>query len=110
MKFVRRSDKLNVMLQRKSLKGKGISISDDLTVKNVSLINETRNHERIEAAWSWDGKVYAKGTNGYKLKLFPGIKIDDELDKAEAQANERANVQANARSNARTIDNAGGVD
>ena len=110
VKFVRRSDKLNVMLQRKSLKGKGISISDDLTVKNVSLINETRNHERIEATWSWDGKVYAKGTNGHKLKLFPGIKIDDELDKAEAQANERANVQANARSNARTIDNAGGVD
>ena len=110
VKFVRRSDKLDVMLRRKSLKGKGISISDDLTVKNVKLINEVRDHERIEAAWSWDGKVYAKGKNGHKLKLYPGIQVDNELDRVEAQANARANEQDNNRSNVRSSANASGVD
>lgn len=110
VKFVRRSDKLDVMLRRKSLKGKGISISDDLTVKNVKLINEVRDHERIEAAWSWDGKVYAKGKNGHKLKLYPGIQVDNELDRVEAQTNARANEQDNNRSNVRSSANASGVD
>ena len=88
VKFVRRSDELDVMLRRKSMKGKGVSISNDLTIRNVNLINEVREHERIEAAWSWDGKVYAKGTNGHKFKLYPCIKVDVELDKADAKANE----------------------
>ena len=99
LKFVRRSDKLDVMLRRKSLKGRGISISDDLTVKNVNLINEVRDHERIEAAWSWDGKEYAKSKNGHKLKLYPGIKVDNELDKIEAQVGARASIQDSPRAN-----------
>lgn len=81
VKFVRRSDKMEVMLRRKQLKGSGISISDDLTVKNVKLIKVTRENERIEAAWSWDGKVYAKGVNGHKFLLYPGFDVDAELDK-----------------------------
>ena len=98
------------MLRCKSLKGRGISISDDLTVKNVNLINEVRDNERIEAAWSWDGKVYAKSKNGHKLKLYPGIKGDDELDKIEAQAIARANTQGSPRSNGQTSANASGID
>ena len=48
VKFVRRSDKLEVMLRRKQLKGTGISISDDLTARNVRLIKESRDHERLD--------------------------------------------------------------
>ena len=29
----------------------------------------------------WDGKAYARGINGHKLLLHPGINIDAELDK-----------------------------
>ncbi|MEW8546875.1 MAG: hypothetical protein AB2693_25450 [Candidatus Thiodiazotropha sp.] len=81
VKFMRRSDKMEIMLRRKHLKGSGISISDDLTIKNVRLIKQARTNERIEAAWSWDGKVYARGINGHRLLLHPGINIDAELDK-----------------------------
>lgn len=81
VKFIRRSDKMDIMLRRKLLKGSGISISDDLTARNVRLIKHARTNERIEAAWSWDGKVYARGINGHKLLLHPGINIDAELDK-----------------------------
>ena len=81
VKFVRRSDKLAVMLRRKMLKGSKVSISDDLTSRNVNLIKEVRYHNRIEAVWSWDGKVYAKGVNGHKFLLRPNTDIDVELEK-----------------------------
>lgn len=70
------------MLRRKQLQGTGISISDDLTTRNVRLIKEVRDQERIEAVWSWDGKVFAKGVNGHKFLLRPNTNIDSELDKA----------------------------
>ena len=47
VKFIRRPDK-----SRKLSKGSGISISDDLTARNVRLIKHARTNERIEAAWS----------------------------------------------------------
>ena len=81
VKFLRRSDKRAVMLRRKLLKGSKISISDDLTSRNVNLIKEARDHNRIEAVWSWDGKVYAKGVNGHKFLLRPNTDIDIELEK-----------------------------
>lgn len=81
VKFVRRSDKLKVMLRRKGLKGSGVSISDDLTTRNVNLIKEVREYERIEAVWSWDGKVYAKGVNGHKFLLRPNTDVEIELEK-----------------------------
>ena len=82
VKFVRRSDKLEVMLRRKKLKGTGISVSDDLTTRNVRLIKEARDNERLEAVWSWDGKVYAKGANGHNILLRQNTNIDTELDKS----------------------------
>ena len=97
VKFLRRSDKRAVMLRRKLLKGSKVSISDDLTSRNVNLIKEARDHNltsrnvnlikeardhnRIEAVWSWDGKVYAKGVNGHKFLLRPNTDIDIELEK-----------------------------
>ena len=80
-KFLRRSDKRAVMLRRKLLKGSKVSISDDLTSRNVYLIKEARDHNRIEAVWSWDGKVHAKGVNGHKFLLRPNTDIDIELEK-----------------------------
>ena len=80
-KFLRRSDKRAVMLRRKLLKGSKVSISDILTSRNVNLIKEARDHNRIEALWSWDGKVYAKGVNGHKFLLLPNTDIDIELEK-----------------------------
>lgn len=80
VKFVRRSDKLEVMLRRKQLKGTGVSISDDLTTRNVRLIKEARDNERLESVWSWDGKVYAKGLNGHKFLLRPDTDVDSELN------------------------------
>ena len=69
------------MLRRKVLKGSKVSISYDLTSRNVNLIKEARDHNRIDAVWSWDGKVYVKGVNGHKFLLRPTTNIDIELEK-----------------------------
>ena len=70
VKFLQRSDKLAVMLNRKMLKGSGVSISDDLTSRNVKCINEVRENPRIESAWAWESKLYAKGINGHKFCIY----------------------------------------
>ena len=80
VKFLRRSDKLAVMLNRKIMKGSGVSISDDLASRNVKCINEVRENPRIESAWAWESKLYAKGKNGHKFRIYRGIDIDNELD------------------------------
>ena len=51
---------LAVMLNRQLLKGSGVSISDDPTSRNVKCINEVRKNVRIESAWAWGSKLYAK--------------------------------------------------
>ena len=61
VRFLRRSDKRAVMLRRKLLKGSKVSISDDLTSRNVNLNKEARDHNRIEAVWSWEVKSTQKG-------------------------------------------------
>ena len=68
------------MLNRNRLKGSGVSISGDLTSRNVKYINEVREKPRIESAWAWESKLYAKGINGHKFRIYPGIDIDNELD------------------------------
>ena len=73
-----KSDKLAVMLRSKMLKGSKVSISDDLTSRNVNLTKEVRDHNCNEAVWSWDGKVYAKGVNGHKFLLLPNTDIELE--------------------------------
>ena len=73
-----KSDKLAVMLRSKMLKGSKVSISDDLTSKNVNITKEVRDHNCNEAVWSCDGKVYAKGVNGHKFLLLPNTDIELE--------------------------------
>ena len=63
-------------------KGTAISVSDDLTTRNVRFIKEARDNERLKPMWSWDGIVYAKVVNGHTILLRPNTNIDTELDKA----------------------------
>ena len=51
---------LAVMLNRKLLKGSGISISDDPTSRYVKCINKVHENLRIESTWAWGSELYAK--------------------------------------------------
>jgi hypothetical protein len=60
VRFHARDLRDSVIKSRKQLKGSGISITEDLTVKNVLLLKRLQRCAHFQAAWSWEGKIYAK--------------------------------------------------
>ena len=80
VRFHRRDIKYSVMKARKMLRGSGISISEDLTKTNLNLVKESKQHPRIEDAWGWNGKVFAKGLNGKTFVIRLNESIDDLLE------------------------------
>ena len=68
VKFLRNSDKDRVIMARKGLKGRTVSIHDDLTLKNKQLLNRVRNDERVETSWSFKGCVWCLLKTGENLK------------------------------------------
>ena len=75
------SDRLEVLRARKKLKGSGVSIQEDLTKMNVKLIENLKKYDRIQDAWSWNGKVFARGRNGAgPFVVKPNTNVDTILD------------------------------
>ena len=60
VRFTRRSMRNNILLRRKELKGKSISISEQLTSDRAKLLKKASDlvtSKRLQGAWSHDGKV-----------------------------------------------------
>jgi FtsZ-binding cell division protein ZapB len=73
VRFRDRFTKENVMRARRKLKGKGITISDDITKENLKLMNRARNSGVFESVWFFNGKVRATKNSDAKrvvLELF----------------------------------------
>ena len=47
------------MRNKKKLKGTGISIQEDLTLPNLILLQKTSKCDKVNAAWSADGRIFA---------------------------------------------------
>lgn len=79
IKFKSYRKRQEFLSKRRKLKGKKMSIVEDLTAMNQRLLNETRTHAKVENAWSKDGRIYAllKGKNN-QTKL---IHNTDDLKK-----------------------------
>ena len=76
VKFLRKSTKHRVISNRYKLKGKGLVIVEDLTMRNLQLLNRAQNHDRIKSAWTSNGKIFALGNNGIKVHLDLFCDID----------------------------------
>lgn len=64
-----------VIRARRQLKGGRISIAEDLTSKNVKLLNRLKSSQDFDSAWSWNGKIFAKhkgGHRGHRFDIFDG--------------------------------------
>lgn len=64
IRFSKRFKKEQVIWKRKKLKGKGVSVGDDITKKNIGLINRAERSGNFESVWYFNGKVRAKKKNG----------------------------------------------
>lgn len=63
---------------RTSLKGTRIAIYEDLTPRNFDLLHEAKSCEKVQAAWSSDGRVFVLSSkrNGNTTKQMIQSKSD----------------------------------
>ena len=96
VKFARPDIKNNVIYARKKLKGRTISIQEDLSVANKQLLNRVKNDERVQNAWSFKGEIWCLLHSGQKLK----VKLHQSLDDAITQKyGEQSTTALNRNSN-----------
>lgn len=68
-----------IMLNKKNLKGRGVSVGEDLTAKNAKLSTEAFKHSATLASWTMNGQVFAKLKNGRTIRLKVGTDVDKVL-------------------------------
>lgn len=60
VKLANENIKLRVLKERYKLKGKRVVITEDLTRMNIQLLNRLKNDDRMDAVWSYKGRVWGK--------------------------------------------------
>ena len=63
VKFSNHRSKEKVLSRRRSLKGKRIFITEDLTKQNYQLLQAAKKHSSVSSCWSHNGKILAKCEN-----------------------------------------------
>ena len=70
VKFVRHMDRRRVFTNIKGLKGKNMSITENLTKIRMSALNEARNKSGCSSVWTTDGKIMDKEEGEAKAKVY----------------------------------------
>ena len=70
-----------MLADRKKLKGKRVSVDEDLTPANDKLARDAYKHSSTIASWSSHGKVFAKLKNGKTVMIKYGRNVDNFLRK-----------------------------
>ena len=78
VKFIYRKSKILTIANRKKLKNSGITISEDLTHKNVKRLQDIKMLSYIEDVWSKDGRIFAKNSRN----IVKEIKNNDTLSES----------------------------
>ena len=60
VRFFSRTVRDVIIRARRSLKDRGVSLWEDLTQKNVARLRELQNDDQYVAAWSWQGRLFAR--------------------------------------------------
>ena len=69
VRFYSRLVRDSVLIKRKLLKGKGVSIGEDLTPENFKCLKRVQEHSGTLSSWSHRGKIFAKLKNGVVLQV-----------------------------------------
>ena len=82
VRFNNRSLKDDVLRNRSKLKGKGLSIGEDLTPYNAKLCKDAYKHEAVDKSYSINGKVFVRLKDDRKLRLHYGCDVVSFLNEA----------------------------
>lgn len=77
VRFRSRDQKSLVLKKRKELKGKGISIQDDIGKRTMLLMNRLKKDPKIKEVWFWNNKVFAKNLQGQIDRGWYGKPVGD---------------------------------
>lgn len=79
VRFTDRRLRDRVIAEKRKLKGKGVTISEDLTAANYSLQKAAFTHSATLATWTSRGKVLAKLKNGKTVQIPYGCDVNKLL-------------------------------
>ena len=65
-----------VLKDRKKCKGKGVSISEDLTLSNSKLVSDAYKHEHCKSTWSVNGKCFGLLVNKTIVRFRVGDNVN----------------------------------
>ena len=77
VRFFDRKKRDTVLSNRRRLKGKHITIDEDLTQANYRLSKAAKDHNAAMASWSTNGKILAKLKNNRVVKLNIHMDLDE---------------------------------
>ena len=98
MRLTTRKVKSAIILNRTKLKGSFISISEDLTHKNLRRLKQINELSCVEQSWSYDGKLFAKNSQQQKIEVKSSDTISENIFEVAMQR--RAQASQQHRSNA----------
>lgn len=81
VRFTDRDTRGMVLKKRSGLKGKGVSISEDLSRRMMNLLNRVKNNDTVVESWAANGKVFAKNSDKKVIRVRYGEIID--FDKSD---------------------------
>ena len=70
IKFTRYNVRNRIYRNKKKLKGKGISITESLTVIRMKHLNAARETHEFKNVWTQDGRIMFYDTTDSKIKVF----------------------------------------
>lgn len=82
VRFMDRKIRDQILTNRRKLKGKGVSIGEDLTVANFQLLKKAMAHSATMTAWSVNGKVVVKAKNNVTIRVNIHTDLDEALKRA----------------------------
>ena len=79
VRFMRRETRDKVLKERRKLKGRPLSIGEDLTQQNIKLLKKAEDHSATLSAWSSRGNILAKLKNGMVKRVTLSTDMDAEF-------------------------------
>ena len=80
VRFLRLSDRTQVLRVRSRLRGKQYGVAEDLTATNYKLLNTVRERAGRRNAWTRDGVIFAKLQSGRIVKIDESTPLTDYFD------------------------------
>ena len=84
VRFSDHATKMAVMRQRKTMKGSGKSIGEDLCRDLMEVYNRVKNDPRVSGVWAWNGQVFVKDLAGTVHSVLYGQRLSDIIKNAPA--------------------------